>query len=213
MHRRSSPLFRAAGTRRPIARVTRRLGAIAVLMMLVTAASPGPHLDFDAVRVVAGSTAGSGFGAQSIVTGDFTGDGLADLAVADLVAGGPGTRKALFKVDNTDPQVIAIEESLKETGAVGEGPGLSDLVLGSSKKVNIPVFSVIGQKDQLFCGSAATDCTSSEALAASERRFYGPGAAVDALLVPNSGHLNKLELQGDQVNERIQHWIDRAVGS
>lgn len=124
-----------------------------------------------------------------------------------------GWREHLYHVPNTDPEVIAVDEGLKQTAGVLECPSaLPYLVNGVSKHTNIPTLTVIGDQDTLFARWAA-DCSSDEALAMFERRFYGPAAKVEAAVIPGAGHDLCLERTAPLTYRRMLEFADRHIGT
>ncbi|MBU2694514.1 alpha/beta hydrolase [Pimelobacter sp. 30-1] len=106
----------------------------------------------------------------------FRGQGLDPLYVTTR----PGTRGLFYNTANADPEVIRVDERLKQTAGLLEIPTAAQyLVNGVSRRTNIPVLTVLGDQDPFFCGLLAAPCASEEGLARFERRFYGPGATVE----------------------------------
>ena len=139
----------------------------------------------------------------------FAGSGL-DLGYLTSI---PQVRSAYYVAGNTDPAVVALDEQLKETGTQSERlTALPDIVLRRSTDIDIPVMVVIGQQDAEFCGGlTGADCSSSAALTAEERPFFGPGAVVDGLVVPDAAHDITLHRTAPQTNQAILNWVDRRV--
>jgi hypothetical protein len=117
-------------------------------------------------------------------------------------------RSWFYNAANTDPEVIATDERLKQTAGALEIPSaLPYLVNGVSRTTNIPV---LGDRDPLFAHAA--DCSSDAALAAFERRFYGRWATVEAMVVGGAGHMLNLERTAPATFDRMLEFCDRHVG-
>lgn len=140
----------------------------------------------------------------------FRGQGLDPLYVTTR----PGTRGLFYNTANADPEVIRIDEQLKQTAGLLEIPTAAQyLVNGVSRRTNIPVLTVLGDRDPFFCGLLAAPCGSEEQLARFERRFYGPGATVETAVIPEGGHDINLERTAPRAYDRMLEFADRVIGS
>jgi len=123
-----------------------------------------------------------------------------------------GQRKVFYNTDNTDPKVIELDERLKQTGTGEELlTALPEALFNHSAQINIPVLAVNASDDPFFCGHLSADCSSSTALIASERPFYGPHATLDAIVVPDAGHDVTLARSAPQTLTAIQDWVSQQV--
>ncbi|HWC78423.1 MAG TPA: alpha/beta hydrolase [Pseudonocardiaceae bacterium] len=139
----------------------------------------------------------------------FTGSGL-DPA---YLTSDPGTRGGFYNPADTDPQVVAKDEQLKQTGNLVELATLAAYnVLNVDRTLNIPVDEVVGERDPFICGLLGPSCSSSEALAAYERPFYGPNATVVGYRVPNSGHDVQLEPSAPTTDAQMLSFSDTHIG-
>jgi pimeloyl-ACP methyl ester carboxylesterase len=122
----------------------------------------------------------------------------------------PGRRGTFYELDHVEPEIVALDEQLKQTSTLEEAvTTLPDAVLDISRNINLPVLAVNGELEPFFCnGLLAGDCSSSEALRESEEPFYGPDAQVDAIVVPGAGHNVTLEFNAPDTNADIQDWIE-----
>jgi pimeloyl-ACP methyl ester carboxylesterase len=102
----------------------------------------------------------------------------------------PGTRgRDFYYLPGTDPGVLATDEATKETATAGEFASFAvPIADGISKQIKVPVLVVVGQKDNLFCGIAATDCTSAKTVQQAEAPFYSPQAHLQVVVIPAAGH-------------------------
>ncbi len=131
----------------------------------------------------------------------------------------PGGRAVFYHSPNADPAVIALDEELKQTGALGElltfPPDLITklLLLAPSRRINVPVLVVNGTEEPFFCGLLAADCSSSAALLAGERPYLPLAPAVEATAVPGTGHNVTLERNAPDVHATIIDFVDRHVGA
>ncbi|WP_308819647.1 alpha/beta hydrolase [Pseudonocardia alni] len=125
----------------------------------------------------------------------------------------PGTRSVFYRVENADPAVIALDEELKGTGNDIElATAATYLARPESKSINVPVLTVNGDQDSIFCSVGASDCSSPEALAAQEARYLGPRAESEAVLLPGGGHDVSLERTAPQAHDAMIDFIERHFG-
>jgi hypothetical protein len=130
------------------------------------------------------------------------------------VTSAAGRRDFFYHAANADPEVIAVDERLKQTAGVLEVPSaLPFLWNGVSRNTNIPVLTVIGDRDTLFAGKWAADCSSDDALARFERRFYGAAARVEAAVIPGGGHDINLERTAPEAYARMLDFAGNHVGT
>lgn len=88
----------------------------------------------------------------------------------------PGTRYAAFHTPGPyDDAAMAYDESTKDVFAATEAVDsltLTTVVTPASQQITAPVLLVVGN-DPNFCGTLGSDCSSPEALRASEAPFFG----------------------------------------
>ena len=88
----------------------------------------------------------------------------------------PGTRYPAFHTPGPlDEAAIAYDESTKDVFATTEAVDsltLTTVVTPASQQITVPVLLVLGN-DPHFCGTLGSDCSSPEALRASETPFFG----------------------------------------
>jgi pimeloyl-ACP methyl ester carboxylesterase len=105
----------------------------------------------------------------------------------------PGARYDMFhKPGPLNAAVIDYDESTKDVFTAGEVVTtvlMVNTVIPASRAITAPVMSVQTTADY-FCGTPplGSDCSSAEALAASERPFYSQAPRVDAFVLTNYGH-------------------------
>jgi pimeloyl-ACP methyl ester carboxylesterase len=122
----------------------------------------------------------------------------------------PGQREALsYSTRNADPQVIATDEATKDQAslaaiATGEVLGL----LGpTSLLIDVPVLVAVGEKDIVFCGFLARDCSGAEALRQGEAPYFGPAAQLSTYVLPESGHAMALHKNAGEYREATRAWL------
>jgi len=102
----------------------------------------------------------------------------------------PGTRgRDFYYLPGTDPNVLAMDEATKETATPGEfGSFALPIVDGISMQIQVPVLVVVGQQDALFCGFAATNCSSAASVQQAEAPYYTRQAQLHVVVIPQAGH-------------------------
>jgi pimeloyl-ACP methyl ester carboxylesterase len=148
----------------------------------------------------------------------------------------PGTRESSFYYPpNTDPAVVATDESLKETATAPEALGVfaqelpgtlqpltaplceltpqicdgiaSSTFYGITRQINVPVLEVVGQYDKLLCGgpTGSNACSDVDAVRDNERTYFS-GIAQRCLTVA------ELPDSGHDVNleRNAQSWFSLA---
>jgi pimeloyl-ACP methyl ester carboxylesterase len=102
-------------------------------------------------------------------------------------------RQELFYYSPTaDPDVIATDETHKDVVSGAQLNWLSNYALQAgewpSQQMTMPVLTVVGQQDALFCGDVAVDCSSDASVQRFESRYYPPQAHLLARVIPSTGH-------------------------
>ncbi|MGW0520395.1 alpha/beta hydrolase [Crossiella sp. NPDC003009] len=134
----------------------------------------------------------------------FAGRGLDDGYLTSI----PGTRAGMFLHPATvDEQLVALDEQLTEPDVI---PGY-DTFPGPAEYpgITVPVLLVVGDRDVLFTGEGASDCTSAATLLAGERPLYGDGVALEAFVVPETGHSLNLHRTASQWYDVARDWALR----
>lgn len=125
----------------------------------------------------------------------------------------PGTRGGFYNPSDRDPNVVATDEQLKQTGNLVELATMAPYnLLNVDRTLNVPVDEVVGQYDPFICGLTGPSCTSDAALANFERPFYGPNATVVGYLASNSGHDLQLEKSAPTTDAQMLAFAERYAG-
>jgi alpha-beta hydrolase superfamily lysophospholipase len=120
----------------------------------------------------------------------------------------PGTRgSSFYHLANADPTVVALDEQTKEVGASGEIVPfpLVDTSL-TSLQVDVPVLTVMGRYDTIFCGLAA--CGELLSGTTLEPLSYAPAAELEIVVVPSAGHDLNLQKNAPTTYAAIRAWLD-----
>jgi pimeloyl-ACP methyl ester carboxylesterase len=107
----------------------------------------------------------------------------------------PGTRGSLFyDPATTDPAVVAADEASKDTTTPAELSGAAAILSEPpsqqpSYQITVPVLSVVGENDNLFCtGVTVYNCASAASVKAFESKYYSPAAHLKVVVIPDTGH-------------------------
>ena len=120
----------------------------------------------------------------------------------------PATRGDIFYVAaNTDPAVIETDERTKDVLAWAEGS--SAPTARESVDIDVPVLSVLGDRDGFFC---YTRCTDPAVLVSAESRFWSPQTCFELLLLPDVGHNDNLHRNAGDWYRRAFAWAAERVG-
>jgi pimeloyl-ACP methyl ester carboxylesterase len=127
----------------------------------------------------------------------------------------PNTRGSFFyNAANADPKVIALDEATKAAFAATELATFPlPIALGTTENINVPVLIAAGQKDAIFCGLTADDCSTSASLLKSEAPYFAPAACLRSYVLPNAGHDVNLHLNSTDFYAVAIAWSNEVVGT
>ncbi|MFI7130019.1 alpha/beta hydrolase [Nonomuraea sp. NPDC050153] len=119
----------------------------------------------------------------------------------------PGTRADWFyHRPGARAAVISRDEATKEPDTFLESlPPVTD-----NRLIRVPTMIMVGQYDRLLCGEGATDCTSTAALQAQQKRWY-PDTPLEATLIPGTGHVLTLHRTAPASSAQALDWVRRNV--
>jgi pimeloyl-ACP methyl ester carboxylesterase len=121
-----------------------------------------------------------------------------------------GTRYSSYHAPG--PEVagaVAFDEATRDVVTAGEA--VDSVLIGAlnplSRQVTVPVMLVMGAGDSHFCGPPlGADCSSNEALRASEGPFYAPDARLRTYVVPGYGHSLNFSPQAPAYHDAVIDW-------
>ncbi|SDN04167.1 alpha/beta hydrolase [Allokutzneria albata] len=128
---------------------------------------------------------------------------------------GKGMRyDAFHRPGPLDQQVLDMDEATKDLIAAGEivDAVLIGLVLPYSKRINVPVLVAMGEKDGVFCGLLASDCSSAAGLREGEAGYYSPEAKLRTFVLPGYGHSINYAPNAPLLHDAVTGWADEMVG-
>jgi pimeloyl-ACP methyl ester carboxylesterase len=121
----------------------------------------------------------------------------------------PGGRDTLFYLPTAEPAVLARDEELKDTVTMPEAATFG-LWSAGTRVVDVPVLSVVGDRDFLFCRPR---CEPDGLEAGKEPLFWGPETCFELQLVNDAGHSLQLHRHAaDAFHGILIDWLGRYVG-
>lgn len=122
----------------------------------------------------------------------------------------PGSRTMLFHLPAADAVTVALDEELKETATLGEAATFSHWT-PLTRTVDVPVLSVMGDRDFLFCRPA---CEQDGPEMERERTFWAPETCLEIVMLPETGHDIQLHARAALAFDAIAHdWLARRIGA
>ncbi|MBP2338192.1 pimeloyl-ACP methyl ester carboxylesterase [Saccharothrix coeruleofusca] len=121
-----------------------------------------------------------------------------------------GSRYSSFHTPGaTEAGAIEFDEATKDTVTPAET--VDTVLIGSlipvSRRITVPVMLVMGGGDANFCGPPlGADCSSADALRASEARFYAPEARLRTHVVPGYGHSLNFSPNAPDYHRAVAEW-------
>lgn len=122
-----------------------------------------------------------------------------------------GGRVVFYVEDNTDPEVIRVDDETKETLTLGEALTLRDYYDDQSLAVDVPVALFEGDQDLLGCDENVV-CTDPGAVEMHEQAFWSASACLEVDVVPNTGHNINLHRNAPETYARMLDWVVRRFG-
>jgi alpha-beta hydrolase superfamily lysophospholipase len=145
----------------------------------------------------------------------FAGQGLDPGYLTTL----PGTRGSLFyDPATTNPDVVAADEANKGVTTPAELAGAAAILdepaaQQPSYQITVPVLSVVGEDDNLFCtGVTVYNCASQQSVLSFESQFYSPAAHLRLVVIPRTGHDLALSTTAPLTDAVMIGWSLSAVG-
>jgi pimeloyl-ACP methyl ester carboxylesterase len=128
----------------------------------------------------------------------------------------PGAREWMFHHPSTvEPALLEYDENHKQTVTVGEIQNFVE-ILTRPLDLRVPTLLVNGTGDGLFCGPGiplgVTDCSSNEALLASESPHLGDHVpSLEAQVIPGVGHDLTYATKAPEFFSVAREWADRVT--
>jgi pimeloyl-ACP methyl ester carboxylesterase len=123
-----------------------------------------------------------------------------------------GTRYSSFHTPGEmEPGALDFDEATKGVVTAGEtlDTALISLLVPMSQQITVPVMLVMGGSDANFCGPPlGADCSTSDALRASEAPYYAPAAQLCAYVVPGYGHSLNFSEDAPAYHQAVITWTN-----
>jgi len=121
-----------------------------------------------------------------------------------------GARGAIFYNATADPAVVAYDETHKDEASSAQfAEGMASLqtpaLLNISQHITVPVLTVVGEQDQLFCGLLLA-CTQAS-VTAYEAPYYSGAASFTAAVIDKTAHDLALHPSAPATFAAIDTWL------
>ena len=117
-----------------------------------------------------------------------------------------------YTLDNTDPDVVRIDEVNRQTTSIGEVISMSKYFSDQSKVLTVPAFTLLGEDDFVVCGGAI-ECTDHAVISAFEAGFFPPDICHEIVVLDDTNHNANLHLNAAESFRLMLDWIERRVGN
>ncbi|MCP4626085.1 MAG: alpha/beta hydrolase [bacterium] len=124
----------------------------------------------------------------------------------------PGDREIFYVMDQTDPDIVTVDELTKETTTVGEIASTRDYYGEESLQITVPVLQLIGDEDIVGCGGGI-DCHDQDAVIAHEQQFFSDTACIETHVIENTGHNLNLHRNAPSSYQLMFGWTARRIGA
>jgi pimeloyl-ACP methyl ester carboxylesterase len=125
----------------------------------------------------------------------------------------PGSRGGLFyHTPTADPQVIALDEQLKDMVSDGLMADIPRFISYESLHIDAPVIMLLGDQDAIFCGGVV-NCADPAGWHAYESDFFLPEACLETVIYPDTGHNLSLHTGAPTVHAEMVDWADRVLAA
>lgn len=134
---------------------------------------------------------------------------------AEYLTTKPNTRGASFHATTTDPKIVAYDEAHKDlvsrTGFLDFlGQRNVPVADNLSNKITVPILSLTGEKDAIFCHDPAVlNCSDTAAVTAKEAPYYAKSMALKVAVVKGSGHDLTLHPTANDSFRQIDAWLKK----
>jgi pimeloyl-ACP methyl ester carboxylesterase len=114
-----------------------------------------------------------------------------------------------FYLPGADPNVIALNEKLKDTAELAERQSRPD-ASKLTPNIHVPTLIVNGQYDS-FCATDVDDCSTEESFYQAESPYFISAACLRTMLMPNTGHDVALHYSAPESDKLILDWAKETL--
>jgi pimeloyl-ACP methyl ester carboxylesterase len=114
-----------------------------------------------------------------------------------------------FYLPGADPNVVALNEKLKDTGELAERQSRPDT--GKlTPNIHVPTLISDGQHDS-FCAADADDCSTEQSFYQAESPYFTSTACLRTMVMPNTGHDVTLHYTAPESARLILDWAKETL--
>lgn len=122
----------------------------------------------------------------------------------------PDSRGVFYHLPAAEAATLALDEQLKDTATGGEAATFGTWS-ATTRLVDVPVLSVMGDHDLLFCDPT---CAPGGAEQARETLFWGPETCLEIEIIADAGHFIQLHrAAASTFGSLAVDWLDRRLGT
>jgi pimeloyl-ACP methyl ester carboxylesterase len=114
-----------------------------------------------------------------------------------------------FYLSGADPNVIALNEKLKDTRELAEHEGRPD-ISKLTPNIHVPTLIFNGQHDS-FCAADADDCSTEKSFYQAESPYFTSAACLRTMIMPNTGHDVALHYTAPESDRLILDWARETL--
>jgi pimeloyl-ACP methyl ester carboxylesterase len=113
-----------------------------------------------------------------------------------------------FYLPGADPNVIALNEKLKDTAELAERQSRPD-ASKLTPNIHVPTLIFNGQHDIVYCN--ADDCSTEQSFYQAESPYFTNAACLRAMVMPNTGHDVALHYSAPESHRLILDWARETL--
>jgi pimeloyl-ACP methyl ester carboxylesterase len=120
----------------------------------------------------------------------------------------PEVGRLYFHLPGADPNIVAVNEKLKDTVELAEGQSLPD-ISKLTPNIHVPTLIFAGQHDIVYCN--ADDCSTEQSFYQAESPYFTNAACLRTMVMPNTGHDVTLHYSAPESARSILDWARETL--